>query len=57
MTLDQRLHTLLEQRKDKGTYRSLKEYSTVQTSSDRSNAESSKNALVDFVSGSLLYVS
>lgn len=50
MTLDDRLHEMLEQRETKGTFRSLKEYSTVQTSSDRSKASSSRDSLVDFVS-------
>jgi hypothetical protein len=46
-SLDSRLDGLLERRKRNSTYRSLKEYRTVQTASDR--AGSSKDELIDFV--------
>jgi hypothetical protein len=47
-SLDFRLDDLLERRKRNATYRTLKEYMTVQTASNR--AGSSKEELVDFVS-------
>jgi hypothetical protein len=46
-SLDSRLESLLQRRKRNSTYRSLKEYRTVQTASDR--AGSSKDELIDFV--------
>jgi hypothetical protein len=46
-SLDSRLDGLLERRKRNSTYRSLKEYRTVQTARDR--AGSSKDELIDFV--------
>lgn len=48
-SLDIRLAELLEQRKSKATYRSLKEYRTVQSANGR--AGPSTEQLVDFVSG------
>jgi hypothetical protein len=48
-SLDSRLEGLLERRKRNSTYRTLKEYRTVQTASDRT--VSSKDELIDFVRG------
>jgi len=47
-SLDNRLDALLQKRKRNATYRSLKEYRTVQTANDR--AGPSAGELVDFVS-------
>lgn len=52
VSLDGRLQHLLELRKAKGTFRSLKEYKTVQTAQHRRAVHGSdvETELVDFVS-------